>query len=426
LTEAHIPSRSRRSFGGHLPAIGLGLGLILFVFAWSGEFLGWRPPGIDFRTFYSASVTGARGGDIYDVEEIGRVASDLGIRDGVFPYLYSPFLALAMRPLGWLAPPEAQRIWSIAGLLIFGFAAALQTHDAAALARSGWSGPKRLAVFTALAAVLACALPLRNNIAMGQVNLFVVGLLALFMHCDRRGHQAVGGIALAVAALIKLTPLLLFGYLAARRRLRALSAAAGALAVLLSATLLFGALPSWKRFLAELPAMAHGRTILGLFPPSASPNFSIAGLLARAFGSHPKVVELGAPALSFLLVGVACVLAWRASGRLSEALALSTFLPAMIVISPLAYLHHVIYTFPAAMVLGAHLLSEERSVRRDLLLVFAAACVALAGIDFPLLYDGMHLGDLGKRFLTSINLYALLGLYAALLVAAASAVTARR
>ncbi len=88
-------------------------------------------------------------------------------------------------------------------------------------------------VALALSAVLILpAAPAVQTLLTGQVNFLVLLPLALVPELSRRGHERTAGAMIALAAMLKLTPVLLLGYLALRRRWAALVAAAVSLATL--------------------------------------------------------------------------------------------------------------------------------------------------------------------------------------------------
>src|SRR6202035_2483419 len=97
-------------------------------------------------------------------------------------------------------------------------------------------------------------------------------------------------------------------------------------------------------------------------------------------------------------------------------LMLLPFLVAMVVASPVAYLHHVIYLLPGLALSLGYAWTALAGWRRPAAVAVLLLAAAAAGAPFPEMY--MHRGispigqglPLGLELLTSLNLYALLAL----------------
>lgn len=364
------------------------------------------PPN-DFRSFYAAAKAASAGLDYYDQATLERVARLELPGDRVFPYLYPPLLAHALRPLVGLELPLAHAIWLGAGVLAFACAVAvtvLTVLRGPSGAATHESVPSWSAVFL-VAAVLVCALPLRNNVLLGQVNPIVLLFISLAVRAHLLGKPALAGAWLAPAILIKVTPVLLLLFFAMRRQYRALTLCAACSAGLALATLPFGSAPDWISFVRHLPERSYSATIPGLFPATSLWNFAPSGWLLRLLPEHRELV----PALSVVVIAFPCLIAmWlsaRATDREQESLALATFFPVLLLASPLTYLHHVVYLLPAVAIWLAHALRRERHG------FLGGALVGLfaAGTDWAPLYAPL-LGADAPPLLTSMNLYAVLAL----------------
>lgn len=378
---------------------------------------------IDFKSFYFASVAAREGGDIYDVERLNELAGRLpgSAPEGhVWPYIYPPLLAYALAPLSLLRLEHAQLIWALLSVTALGVALAASIQGFAlpspAAAESGAERRASLLRAVALAALLVFALPLRSNIAHGQVNLLVLALLVLSVRAHLSGKDVASGALLALAALIKVTPALFVVLFLARRRYKAALAFAAAAALLAAATLPFGALPAWRTFIERLPEMSYGAHIPGLFEPAVVWNFSPAGLLSRWLPDQRALIKTLCIGTTAALLVLAARLARRpqpSSGDATdtandEASAVALFFPILVLASPLAYVHHVIYVAPAAAVWISRAWRDRHPGRLAALL----GLLLLASTDFPPLYGRIELGAGAFKIATSLNLYALLGLVA--------------
>lgn len=175
----------------------------------------------DFSVYYTAARAVLDGIDPYSVEgPNGR------------PFRYPPGFAVLLAPLAVLPFPVAAVLWTA-----LGFAAVLASLwlclDLLGLSR----GPA--AWMVGGLALLCSGRMLDSELGNGQANHWVLlGLAACAWLCAR-GRSALGGVALSLAIVAKVTPLLLAVYLVGKREWRAL---AGVLAGLLVAGALLPAL----------------------------------------------------------------------------------------------------------------------------------------------------------------------------------------
>lgn len=135
-------------------------------------------------------------------------------------FLYPPVAAIVLRPLELLGEDAATRLWlvlSVAlGLVVFG--GALSTLD----------GPRRPSASAAVVVAAAClwSVPTYLSFRMGQINPLIAALVVVDVVAISR-RSRFGGVAIGVAAALKVTPLVLIAALlwSCRRRdgLRALA-----------------------------------------------------------------------------------------------------------------------------------------------------------------------------------------------------------
>ena len=178
----------------------------------------------DFSIYYTAGRAALDGVDPYSIEGPSRRA-----------YVYPPGFAVLVAPLAALPFAVAAVLWTALGFAVV-LASLWLCLDLLGISR----GP---AAWTVGGLALLCSgRMLDSEFGNGQANHWVLLGLAAFAWLSARGRSALGGVALSVAIVAKVTPLLLAFYLAGKREWRAL---AGVLAGLLA----FGAL---------LPALALG------------------------------------------------------------------------------------------------------------------------------------------------------------------------
>ncbi|WP_434043286.1 MULTISPECIES: glycosyltransferase family 87 protein [Sorangium] len=369
-----------------------------------------QPVAIDFKSFYTAAVAASRGLDVYDVTVLESIARELQLpHELTFPYLYPPFFAHTFSWLARLPPNVAQEVWSSMAVVSYGLAATFAVVAIRRATRGADDAARGPAVPTgllALIAFLAWALNLRNSLAMGQINPLVLVFLCAALALSLSGKDTSAGLALAVAAGIKVTPILLAVPWVVQRRFRALAGLAAGLGALVVISLPFGAAPAWVEFLRRLPRMSHGAKIPGLFDPGTAANFSLAGFYARLFGQDAATIKAASVITVLLLVGAALALGGRAASPGRSLRLLLPLLVAMVVASPFTYVHHVLYIFPAALYALDRAAKEERRLEMGALV----GLVSLATIDFPYVYERFN-APLPPLVL-SVNLYVLLAIYA--------------
>jgi len=359
----------------------------------------------DFLSFYAAARAAAANVDFYDHAALERLVALHGWGEHVYPYLYPPSLAYALRPLAALDLSFAHRVWLASNVVAFAAAISLILLSA----QRAWKivtprGRPPFGLLLALAATLVWALPLRNNLLLGQVNAFVLLFISLAVRAQLFGRSERAGFWLAPAIMIKMTPALLLLHFLQRGNWRALLACLTCLLAMAAGTLALGAGPEWLSFVQHAPERTYGATIPGLFPASSVWNFAPAGWLCRMLPEHAAWV----PRLSLLVLAAACSfsvwLSWRARSPLSDCLALASLFPLLLLASPITYLHHIVYLLPALVIWLLRAWSEGRHTLfgATLLMTF------VAGTDWAPLYHRLF-GASAPSLLTSINLYAVLG-----------------
>lgn len=156
--------------------------------------------GNDFTVFYAAARRVLLTGDPYDI----------AIRAAT-PYLYPPLFAQLLTPLAWLPLPVAAGIWAVGNVVaVFWLWRLARPATPAGGADEAWW-------WAALAPIFV------GNILLGQVNLWVAVAVTFALLADAERRRAVwGGLALALATSVKLSPVLLWPYFVGRRAWRLL------------------------------------------------------------------------------------------------------------------------------------------------------------------------------------------------------------
>ena len=229
--------------------------LLLWGYARETVLLPWNTGGRDIGVDYCAARVAARGGSVYDPQElrVERDASGAAMDRG--GYIKPPLFAVLMTPMAELTPIAVQRVWALLNqLFVLGIIAFL----AIAL----FDQPcERRAAAVALLLVALSSQPLSSHFLAGQTNLLVMLLIAAALWFLRADRPVVVGIALGTATALKLYPLTLVAYLLWKRRYRAVVAAGVAMVAWTGVTVCVLGFHSHIDFAARvLPTLFHYRS----------------------------------------------------------------------------------------------------------------------------------------------------------------------
>jgi hypothetical protein len=216
---------------------------------------------------------------IYDWIWLQRIKDHWSIPQSLVGFVgLTPFSALPVVPLTWLDALEAKRVWLVVNLTLL--AATLY-----GMQRITSLGARRVALIAFLAII-----PLRNSFLLGQMHLVVLALLVLAFWLDAQKKWLSCSIVLAVAASLKIYPLLFVVYLLRKRQWKPAAVLAGStLAIFAACFLIFGT-PAMRAFLVEqFPRMMRGEATdpFSLSIVSASSLFHRVFLLQPQVNPHP-------------------------------------------------------------------------------------------------------------------------------------------
>lgn len=278
----------------------------------------------------------------------GRLYTDGFPGPSDLPFTYPPFAAVLFSAVASLPWTFAVVLWTSAGLVLFsGVCLVAAWHT---------SRRPRRTVAIGLGVAAACLVtdPVRGTLEMGQINLLLVGLVAVDCLLPRTPWPR--GVLIGLAAAIKLTPAIFILFFLPRKQWRPVVGAALSFA---GFSLIGWALAPEDSARFWLHAMFdHGR-VGGLAYAS---NQSIRGLLFR--------LGIGTPWWLVLCVAVV-VLTWfavaRTRGRGNDLAAVVAVATAGLLISPVSWSHHWVWIGPALILLHAY----ARKALIPIALVFA-------------------------------------------------------
>lgn len=296
----------------------------------------------DLRVYSGAINYWAHGdGEIYDWL---KPASKYG-------FTYPPFAALTMLPMAYLPWPLVVVISVTASAAATALLLWWLVDPVAR--RQGWPRWFTLAVAFCLAAAFE---PMRETVDFGQVNMVLLVLVAAdLLRLVARGSRWAGvGIGLATA--IKLTPGIFIVYLLVTGRWRAAFVASGTAA---AATVLAGALaPNASReFWTE--ALWNTDRVGSLAFIS---NQSWQGVVARLDPAEPSTLAWLALVAVTLVIWAVRVRRASTAGDEAAGLALTGVVGSLI--SPVTWVHHLVWLLPALILLVDHGYAAPAGSRR--------------------------------------------------------------
>ena len=288
----------------------------------------------------AGAIAGAVAGDFPDLDVYRH--GGLSVLDHVspyakddpvygYPFTYPPFAALVLAPLALLPGWIAAAVWTgaSAGCL----AASI------VLVRRALGRPCSGTMVVVVCAAAVALEPVWQTYVFGQINLILMlVILADIIRPDRRK----AGIAIGIAAGIKLTPLVFVVLLVliGRRAAAARAVITFVGTVLVGLVAVPGASTYWSERLVD-------PTRVG--PPSLAHNQSVTGVLTRLLDEPPPtllwMVVAGPIAIATVVVAAAW---WRRGDRVLGA-GLGAL--AMLLASPVAWSHHWVWAVPIALAL---------------------------------------------------------------------------
>jgi hypothetical protein len=292
--------------------------------------------GYDLSFYWTAAQHLIHGEPIYSLAQLSGPYAPQG-QDG---FLYPPPFAALMIPLAALTPDAraAEWIWSALG-------AAILVITVLGLVRSEELGERFSMLggrgrWLLVAAAFAFP-PVIGELSIGNVHLLLMGLFTLAWLGIRRGDRtgdAMAGIGLGVAAVIKVFPGVLLVWLLATRRYRAAVAMVAAALALVVVTLPFTGIEPWLQY----------PRVLG----NLSAVYDTTDTISPAIWLAPY---LGFTTARWLVLGLGVVLVvWsaRRSGREAvPAISFATAVVVSVLIAPNIF-HHYLAIFVLPLILG--------------------------------------------------------------------------
>jgi len=211
----------------------------------------------DLAINYSAATLLRAGGFIYDTQALRAThEAHIGPASNLYSALFlmynnPPGTALLFWALTWLNFPSAQTVFVILNNLLY--------LSGIGLTLIALRARPREVIVCVTVCLLAFFYAARQTFGLGQMNGLLVFLMAAALALALSRRDAAAGGMIAVAAALKMSPLLLLGFFAAQRRWRALWGAVATGVVLLVVMLVGTGANSLSHFVTQiLPALGRG------------------------------------------------------------------------------------------------------------------------------------------------------------------------
>ena len=395
----------------------IALCIVEFLIATPGVQIRELPRSTDFASYYLAGVLAEQGLSPYDRAATLRLAEERRIGFEPYPFLYPPAFALLMRPLALLDYAQARQVWMLLSTLalmaalaltialVRELAAYLELHNTTML----WI---MLAGFTAAA---LNSTGVHNDIRAGSVGVLLYLCWVIIAYALLRKREWAGGAALILATFLKLTPAVVFAWLAWQRRWRWLIAGAVIFALAVAA-----GLPRWGWHVAAdywstalLPALGSE------FPRPMNQSLDafwsrllIPSELVQAPFDAPQIKKW-LSLLSSLTLVVLTVQTLRRAPRSRQFLPLTLgfLVTAILVLMKISWLHtlaSLLFVWPIAM---THILknAEQDVARARFTGLMACLGFFLSAAHLPVMWHSLREGP--PVLLISMHLYGLLILW---------------
>ncbi|MDD3647988.1 MAG: glycosyltransferase family 87 protein [Candidatus Dojkabacteria bacterium] len=360
----------------------------------------------DFRTFYVAAKVNSDRNNAYNLDTLQVKAQGFGINKEVYPYLYSPVLMNLMYPFTTLNPLLAEFVWISLSLAALSVIFTLGTYFTSLLLPY----KKALLIAIAWSIVFVFLAPTRNNIELGQVNIFILLFVMLSVLSYIKNKPRLAGFLISLPVFLKLVPILILPLLIVKKQKNVLLGFfIGALLMTFFSILLSGVNP-WIEYIRSGFHYSTNNEILGLFQTDSFVNVSLLGFFSRIFNN--SLIIRGCLAISLLALLTILLMASKKVKNISELYGyIVPILIANIIILPVAYIHHLIYLYPFLI-----FLLVENTLNPNKLTIYSFTTLLVLTIlglfDYPTFFfeNSLHDADILKPAY-SLNLLFLISIF---------------
>jgi alpha-1,2-mannosyltransferase len=274
------------------------------------------PPMVDLHVYRDGALAVLNGSPLYSMHSLDQLV-----------FTYPPAAALLAVPLTLVSAQTAAEVWL--AMIYIPLAIVIWFAFRPLLARAG---PYAAAVFAVVLGCCAFLTPLREEVRLGQIDIFLVALC--LVDCAVARPRWPRGVLIGLATAIKLVPGVFIVYLLITGRRKAAGVAAGTFALVSAITWLL--IPSDSRL--YWTSIIFNSRRLG--PNGQAANQSLRGMIMRLFAPHqPPSALWVAIAVVVAVLGFAAARAVHQRGNELGGIAITGLLAALL--SPVAWIHHL-------------------------------------------------------------------------------------
>lgn len=302
----------------------------------------------DFEYYYQASE-----------EAVRRIEQPI--------HLLPPASLLVYAPLQYVPYTVVQAAWVLLSFVCLIAVVVL-------IARS--VGIRHARTLMLVAALSYLSFPTQFTLGMGQVNLLVLMLVVAAVFFEGQSRSWSAGVSIGLSWLLKPELLLLMPVLILCRKWRMIGASLSTLAVAVALSVGLWGTQSYAVYGQRLTHLGTGLVDAGIYY-----NQSLTGLMARSGVTSLWIVV---PVLVGVFL-VTCYSLWKNPKSFAESVWM--YMPALLLIEPIAWQHHFVWLIPTYIMLWA----RRSSVRAAVLLAVSYFLISWNFASFEFL-DTMPLG----------------------------------
>jgi hypothetical protein len=303
----------------------------------------------DFSHYYLSASALRHGENPYTID-LAPMGATLGLQvDEINHATYPPTFLLCFEPLTLMRPAPAYWTWFGLNVLALGLAFFLLLQD------DGFD----FATGTSLVALAILYPPLLNHFKFAQSQIVILVCLVLMMRSLKSGDNALAGLMLAFASLLRVFPVLMVGYRIVEKKWRALGWAISGLAICGLLTLAFVGVTRSLSFIGMFGLITSRHWY------DQSGNLSVSATVSRifwyTFGNSLSpaldILRRGASAaaeLAILSITVRVTVSHSQKGEDLDTRVFALWVVATIMLAPTAWIHYLVLLYiPYALIASA-------------------------------------------------------------------------
>lgn len=305
----------------------------------------------DLPTFQAAAAAQARGENPYDHAVLVRNVTVPHDHFNIYPYVYTPALAMVLRPVAFLPLHHLQVLWllmlSLATAVFIALALSLLCEPSFAGSMvAAWMNDRTPFQKMALAIALFLLMPFYTSFMHGQVEAATaLGVTASLLILARR-NPVLAGILFGSVLVVKHAAVVLVLYFVIRGEWRFIVAALVSALVFVLVSMAIVGIGPWMDFIHFVRTLDATRSASLNLSVDTGYNLSLPGLLARlGWISSDSAMKLWPLCFMSLLAAGTLALRKRLADN-APALVFTFYALTSSLIMPFMWSHHVLYALP--------------------------------------------------------------------------------